>query len=77
MTKVLPLPDAQKKGYYPEEWDKAKGYDARYEDRNKKNLAKAKGGVRVVGLSQADHCLFLSNEADVLHEMRVFLATLP
>jgi hypothetical protein len=48
-----------------------------YEDRNKRNLGKARGGVRVVGLPQADHYLFLSNEADVLHEMRVFLATLP
>ena len=47
-----------------------------YEDRNRKNLGKAKGGVRIVGLPQADHYLFLSNEADVLHEMRVFLATL-
>ena len=48
-----------------------------YADRNKKNLLKAKGGVRIVDLPQADHYLFLSNEADVLREMRVFLATLP
>lgn len=31
----------------------------------------------MVDLPQADHYLFLSNEADVLREMRVFLATLP
>jgi pimeloyl-ACP methyl ester carboxylesterase len=48
-----------------------------YADRNKKNLLKAKGGVRFVDLPQADHYLFLSNEGDVLREMRVFLATLP
>ena len=48
-----------------------------YGDRNKKNLLKAKGGVRIVDLPQADHYLFLSNEADVLREMRTFLATLP
>jgi pimeloyl-ACP methyl ester carboxylesterase len=48
-----------------------------YVDRNKKNLLKAKGGVRIVDLPQGDHYLFLSNEADVLREMRVFLATLP
>ena len=47
-----------------------------YADRNRKNLGKAKRGVRIVGLPQADHYLFLSNEADVPHEMRVFLATL-
>lgn len=48
-----------------------------YADGNKKNLLKAKGGVRIVDLPQADHYLFLSNGADVLREMRVFLATFP
>jgi len=48
-----------------------------YDKRNKTNLLKAKGGVRIVDLPQADHFLFLSNKADVLREMRVFLATLP
>jgi non-heme chloroperoxidase len=48
-----------------------------YADRNKKNLLKAKGGVRIVDLPQADHYLFLSNEADVLREIRTFLVTLP
>lgn len=48
-----------------------------YVKRNKTNLLKAKGGVRIVDLPQADHYVFLSNEADVLREMRTFLATLP
>jgi len=47
-----------------------------YVDRYKKNLLKAKGGVRMVDLPQADHYLFLSNEADVLREMRAFIAGL-
>lgn len=45
-----------------------------YVDRYKKNLLKAKGGVRIVDLPQADHYIFLSNEADVLREMRAFIA---
>jgi pimeloyl-ACP methyl ester carboxylesterase len=48
-----------------------------YVKRYKTNLLKAKGGVRIVDLPQADHYVFLSNEADVLREMRTFLATLP
>ena len=47
-----------------------------YVHRYKKNLLKAKGGVRIVDLPHADHYLFLSNEADVLREMRVFIASL-
>ncbi|HET9306613.1 MAG TPA: alpha/beta hydrolase [Candidatus Sulfotelmatobacter sp.] len=47
-----------------------------YADRNKTNLLKAKGGVRMVDLPHADHYLFLSNEADVLREMRAFIAGL-
>jgi non-heme chloroperoxidase len=47
-----------------------------YVIRYKKNLLKAKGGVRMVDLPQADHYLFLSNEADVLREMRAFIARL-
>jgi len=47
-----------------------------YVDRYKKNLLTAKGGVRIVDLPQADHYLFLSNEADVLREMRAFIAGL-
>lgn len=47
-----------------------------YEVRNKNKLLNAKGGVRIVDLPQADHYLFLSNEADVLREMRAFIAGL-
>lgn len=47
-----------------------------YDIRNKKNLLNAKGGVRIVDLPDADHYLFLSNEADVLREMRAFIASL-
>ncbi len=47
-----------------------------YADRNKRNLLKAQGGVRIVDLPQADHYLFLSNEADVLRAMRAFIAGL-
>jgi hypothetical protein len=32
--------------------------------------------VRIVNLPGANHYLFISNEADVLREMRVILATL-
>ncbi len=47
-----------------------------YEKKYKTNLLKAKCGVRIVDLPQADHYLFLSNEADVLREMRAFIAGL-
>jgi hypothetical protein len=47
-----------------------------YEKRNKKKLLKAEGGVRIVDLPQADHYVFLSNEADVLREMRAFIVGL-
>ncbi len=44
-----------------------------------KQLKAFKDGVpslRVVRLRNASHYVFLSNESDVLHEMRTFLATL-
>jgi non-heme chloroperoxidase len=47
-----------------------------YDKRNKKNLLNAKGGVRIVDLPEADHYLFLSNEAEVLREMRAFIVGL-
>jgi non-heme chloroperoxidase len=47
-----------------------------YVNRYKKNLLKAKGGVHIVDLPHADHYVFLSNEADVLREMRAFLVGL-
>jgi pimeloyl-ACP methyl ester carboxylesterase len=33
--------------------------------------------ARVVRIPNATHYIFISNEADVLHEMNAFLATLP
>jgi pimeloyl-ACP methyl ester carboxylesterase len=47
-----------------------------YEQRYKKNLRLAKGGVHIVDLPKANHYLFLSDEADVLREMQSFLSTL-
>ncbi len=48
-----------------------------YVDRWKDNLKKAPGGTRVVDLPDANHYVFLSNERDVLSELRVFIARLP
>lgn len=42
-----------------------------------KGFEQALPAARVVRLSHADHALFLSNEADVLREMRAFLSSLP
>jgi len=42
-----------------------------------KRIAAAAGGARTVDLWGANHLVFLSNETDVLREMRVFLAGLP
>lgn len=42
-----------------------------------KRIAAAAGGARTVDLWGANHLVFLSNEADVLREIRVFLAGLP
>jgi non-heme chloroperoxidase len=39
-------------------------------------INRAAGGARVVELWGADHFVFLSNEADVLRELRLFLETL-
>jgi hypothetical protein len=47
-----------------------------YVNRWNKNLLTAPGGVRLVDLPGADHYLFISNEEDVLSEMRAFLAHL-
>jgi len=47
-----------------------------YVDRYKGNLLKAKGGVHIVDPPHADHYVFLSNETDVLREMKAFLAAL-
>jgi len=47
-----------------------------YVNRWKKNLQNAPGGVRIVDLPGANHYVFLSNEADVLREIRAFLTGL-
>ena len=47
-----------------------------YVNRWKKNLQTAAGGVRIVNVIGANHYFFLSNEADVLRELRVFIAGL-
>ena len=47
-----------------------------YVNRWKKNLQNAPGGVRIVDLPGANHYVFLSNEADVLREIRTFLTGL-
>lgn len=47
-----------------------------YVNRWKKNLQNAAAGVRTVDLPGANHYLFISNEADVLSELRAFMARL-
>ncbi len=47
-----------------------------YVNRWKKNLQTAPGGVRIVIVTGANHYFFLSKEADVLRELRVFMAGL-
>jgi len=47
-----------------------------YFDRWKAALRKAAGPVRIVDVSNGDHSLFLSHEADVLREVRAFLRQL-
>ena len=39
-------------------------------------INRSQGGARVVELWGADHFVFLSNEVDVLSELRVFLSSL-
>jgi non-heme chloroperoxidase len=56
-----------------EEFDAA---TAAYVNRYKKSLKTAPGGVRIVELPGANHYVFLSNEADVLRELSVFLGSL-
>jgi hypothetical protein len=41
-----------------------------------KRISSAAGGARVVELWDANHFVFLSNEAEVLREMRAFVAEL-
>jgi non-heme chloroperoxidase len=49
---------------------------AKVTDARLANIKSAPGGVRVVILPGANHYLFLSNEAEVLRELRSFLAGL-
>jgi non-heme chloroperoxidase len=49
---------------------------AAYIGRWRRNLQNASAGVRIVDVPGANHYLFLSNEADVLRELHVFLAGL-
>jgi hypothetical protein len=49
---------------------------AAYVNRYKKSLQRAPAGVRIIELPGANHYLFLSNETDLLRELRVFLAGL-
>jgi pimeloyl-ACP methyl ester carboxylesterase len=49
--------------------------DIYWADREMKNL-QSRAGVRVVKLTGANHYIFLSNEEDVLREMRLFLKAL-
>jgi hypothetical protein len=41
-----------------------------------KRIERAGGSTRVIELWDANHFVFLSNEAEVLREMRAFLASL-
>jgi non-heme chloroperoxidase len=49
---------------------------AAYVNRWKKNLRNAAASVRIVDLPGANHFVFLSHEADVLRELRAFVAGL-
>jgi pimeloyl-ACP methyl ester carboxylesterase len=47
-----------------------------YVNRWYKTLLAAPGGVRLVDIPGADHYAFISNEEDVLNELRAFLKRL-
>lgn len=64
--------DAQERAAM-EEFDAA---TAAYVNRYKKSLLTAPGGVRIVELPGANHYVFLSNEADVVRELRLLLVGL-
>ena len=50
--------------------------DASWTNRRMQSLRSAQADVHVFQLPGANHYLFISNEADVLRELRAFLATL-
>ncbi len=56
--------------------EKFEAATAVYINRWKANLRRAPAGVRIVDIANGNHYLFLSNEADVLSEIRRFVATL-
>lgn len=47
-----------------------------YVNRQKQSLRTTPGGVRIVDLAHADHYIFISNEAEVVREIRAFLGRL-
>jgi non-heme chloroperoxidase len=51
-------------------------YDSALTKRQAEAVRQAAPSARVVLLAQANHAIFLSNEADVIREMRTFLETL-
>ena len=57
----------------------AQAYDARFKVAKEKQLRSFEEGIphaRVVRIPNADHYIFITNEAEVLREMRTFLSTL-
>jgi len=50
--------------------------DRIYLNRYESNMRAAKGGLRIVELRGADHYVFITNESEVLNELRKFLAGL-
>ena len=79
----LPVPLAdQLKRYRPENVEQAAamgfkyGLDLAWVARNSDNLKRRIPGVRVAEVSHANPYIFLSNEPDVLRELRTFFAEL-
>lgn len=50
---------------------------AAFTERWKSQMRRARGSVRIVHLADASHFVFFSNQADVLREVRQFVAGLP
>jgi hypothetical protein len=83
---AVPPPDCDWSQYYhfrpknaEERTALAKIYDAdrSYLNRYEGTMRAGVPGVRIVELPGADHYVFFSNEADILRELRGFLADLP
>ena len=56
---------------------RAEAIDVTHVDLQAKAVAKAAPGARIVYLPHAQHLIYASNEAEVLHEMATFLDGLP